>query len=556
MADIISLRDVWIRYRKGYDYVLRGVSFDIREGERVGLVGSSGCGKSTICHLVKGLVPWVEDVDEFKGDVLVDGVRVGGVLPGDMVGLVFQDLGRMLFRTTVELEASFGLEGRGLERAEIERRVFYYLRAVGLYGLRKRSVYELSVGQKRLLALVSVLVMEPRVLILDDVFIDLDPIWRCRVFELVDFMNREFDTTVIITGKNLEGVVEHVDRLIVLDKGVVVLDEKPIELRDLDFFINKGLRVPQVAEFFYKIGQSGPYPVSVAGALSRFGTNVSLGERASIMNKKSGARKSSNPIIMLSNVWHSYDKRDFVLKDINLQISGGEIVAVIGSNGSGKSTLLMIMGGLLKPRRGDVYFCVNASNKKGYIGYVFQDPGEQLLFTTVKKMLLFALEGLNISRQKKEERIRYVMEMLGILTLANEDIDNLTISDRKRVALAMALVKDPDIVIIDEPMIGLMHSEIKRIMNFLRVRCTGREGILIFSTNEMWLTAEYATRVIVLRDGRIFMDGPPEVIFSHFDTLKELNLATPQITFFSLRTFGKCFLSVDEAVNYFRRVGV
>lgn len=242
--------DVHYRYPNGYE-ALRGVSFRVTHGEKVALVGANGAGKSTLLLHTDGLLM------PSQGEVVMGGITLTRrTLPlvRQSVGLVFQDSDNQLFMPTVEEDVAFGPSNMHLEPAEIERRVVDALEAVGALHLRKSSPFQLSGGQKKRVAIATVLSMEPSILVMDEPTSNLDPRARRQIIDLI----RRFRHTTLIATHDMEMVLDLCDRTIVMKDGKIVADGSTQHVfGDLALLEDCGLEQP--AELRLKRAFREPY---------------------------------------------------------------------------------------------------------------------------------------------------------------------------------------------------------------------------------------------------------------------------------------------------------
>jgi energy-coupling factor transport system ATP-binding protein len=248
---LVAVEDVRYRYPTSPDWVLRGVSFELRRGEFVGLVGTTGAGKSTFCLTVNGLIPHYTG-GTFRGRVLVAGRDTRELTVADLsarVGLVFQDADGQLISSTVEEECLLGPLSQGCSRAEARARARRMLEVLEIGHLAGRAPQTLSGGQKQRTAIAAVLAMEPDVLVLDEATSELDALTVRRLFALCSRLNRERGTTIVIVSHEIELLATHASRLALMSEGRVVLDGPPREvLRETDRFRDTGVRLPQVVQ--------------------------------------------------------------------------------------------------------------------------------------------------------------------------------------------------------------------------------------------------------------------------------------------------------------------
>ncbi|RLF97745.1 MAG: ABC transporter ATP-binding protein [Thaumarchaeota archaeon] len=273
----IKIDDLWVRYREEEDYAIKGLSLRIEEGEFILLMGPSGCGKTTLCLTIMGIIPRVIKA-EVKGNVRIFDVNPLNASPTEIakyVTIVFQNPEMQLVTTSVYEEVAFPLENFGLPQDEIKRRVKEVLDIVGLSGLEDRSPASLSGGQKQALAIASVLALRPKIIILDEPTSQLDPQGTKRVTDLILKLRREFETTILAVEHRIEWAVEHVDRIVVMNDGRIILEGDPKTIFSKEIKPEKsGFRPPQVSEIAYYLIKSGvtlpTIPISLNEALNIF----------------------------------------------------------------------------------------------------------------------------------------------------------------------------------------------------------------------------------------------------------------------------------------------
>lgn len=235
--------------------VLRGVDLRVKRGEFLALMGPTGCGKTTLCLTLNGIVPHALG-GEFAGRVVVAGLDTSHHTIAEMserVGLVFQDAESQLFTMTVEEEVAFGLESLGVPPDEIRERIRWALTVVRMEDLVHRSPLRLSGGQKKRLAIASVLAMRPQVLILDEPTADLDPMGKMEVLSVVAELKRTAAMTIIMVEQESEAVAAFADRVAVLYGGQIALEGSPREVfAQVERMRGYGLAVPQVSQLAHE----------------------------------------------------------------------------------------------------------------------------------------------------------------------------------------------------------------------------------------------------------------------------------------------------------------
>ena len=256
---IIELQDVSFRYEGRQKNAVSDISLEFEKGEFVLILGATGAGKSTLLRLLNGLIPHFYK-GEFKGRVLVDGVDTREATVAELarhVGLVFQNPENQLVALTVERELAFGLENLGMPREEMRRRITHYLNVLGIEHLRDRVLYNLSGGERHLIALASVVIMEPKVLVLDEPTSELDPY---NSWILVNTIKNLHDRgkTIIVAEHRVELLAKFATRVVVMKDGIVVKEGSPEEILYNTKLLNEcRIRVPRVVEIWNELKNRG-----------------------------------------------------------------------------------------------------------------------------------------------------------------------------------------------------------------------------------------------------------------------------------------------------------
>ena len=554
MTLALSIRNLSYRYRGQKKPALDRVSLDVAHGDSLVIMGPTEAGKSTLTATMNGLVPHFFK-GRFDGAVTVLGRNTRETSVAELsgrVGMVFQDFEAQLFSTNVELEVAFGPENIGVPREEIVRRVDENLRLVGLAGLKRRSPATLSGGQKQKLAIASILAMKPELLVMDEPTTDLDPESKKEIFRITEELRFREDMTLVAVEQETEEVLNAKNILLVKDGQPAGYGPASEMLRHIDLLEKVGVRPPAIPAYFHRMG-SGTLPLTIEEGLNEFtarGWRICDDAYATIVESESRRCTSyRETIIECEDLQYVYPGGLKALTGVNMAIRRKEIVAIIGQNGGGKTTLAKHLNGLLLPGGGRV--CVNglATTEQTLFGlgrtvaYVFQNPDHQIFSETVFDEVAFGLRQRKISDQETKALVEQSLVAVGLTGFEHEDPFSLTKSGRKRVAVASALALKPDVLILDEPTTGLDYSEQRSMMEM--IKGLNHEGCtIIFITHHMWIVAEYAHRVLVLKEGQVLMDGTPREIFAKRE-LADAALTPPPVTAFSA-ALGKTLLSVDE----------
>jgi len=255
---IIEMRDLTFTYAGAGKPSILGTDIVVEPGEFVVLTGPSGCGKTTVCRCLNGLIPNFYS-GEMTGDVKVTGLDIRKTSTMELaryVGFVFQNPENQLFSLSVERDVAFGPENLGLPRDEIRRRVDWAMQVTGLSHLRNMAPYELSGGQQQRAAIAAVLAMKPRLIVLDEPTSFLDPKSAQEILDVISRLNRELKITIFLVEHRLDAVSRHADRVIVMDKGRVVLDGKPSNVYGEEAWLI-GIGVPKVTMLFHLLRKDG-----------------------------------------------------------------------------------------------------------------------------------------------------------------------------------------------------------------------------------------------------------------------------------------------------------
>jgi energy-coupling factor transport system ATP-binding protein len=533
MGVAISIQDLSFTYAETTRPALQHVNGEVEEGTFVVIMGHEGAGKSTLCYSLNALVPRFFR-GEYAGRVVVHDVEVARARVAEMsrrVGLVLQDFEAQLFSTSVELEVAFGPENLCLSRDEIERRIDHYLRFVGLAEMRRREPASLSGGQKQRLAIASVLALEPPIVVMDEPTTDLDPVGREEVLSVSDLLRQERRTLVVV-DQDPDAAVD-ADQVWLMREGEMVAQGPPRQvLTDLALLESCGVQPPPTVALFQALGWPGqPLTVEEAIALIR---QHNLAQPRPLQSP--AALTNGRPVILeLRDVDYIYPTRAVeALKGVNLQIREGEFLALVGQNGSGKTTLAKHLNGLLKPTRGEVLFRgrplqeIRRTEMARYVGYVFQNPDHQIFSNTVREEVGFGLRMAGMDPKAVEERVAEALAVVGLSGYEDEVPFTLTKGERQRVAVASVLAAQPQVIILDEPTTGLDYRHQRSMMEMLRdLHRRGHTVIII--THSMWVAAEYAERVVVMKDGQILLDAPTRAAFAQEPILAEASLRPPPL---------------------------
>ena len=531
--EAIKFTDVNFTYPLCEKKALDNINLTVDMSEFIVLCGKSGCGKSTLLrHLKKNLTPYGyrEGSVRYRGEEIAE---LEDRLSVSEIGYVQQNPDNQIVTDKVWHELAFGLESLGFDNASIRRRVAEMANFFDIQGWFRKSVTELSGGQKQLLNLASVMVMQPKVLILDEPAAQLDPIAASEFMRTLYRINRELGTTVIISEHRLEELFPMADRVAVMDEGKIICCDSPrnvgTALAAAEHPMFYGL--PAVMKIYARAGAGGECPMTIRDG--RLWLESLLGEpEEKAYDKKDEKEKSreykkekkkktdEEYIIDARDVYFSYDRNSGeVLRGLNLKVKKGEWYCLMGGNGAGKSTTLKVLCGILKPQRGNVTIeglDVKKTGSRlfeGRLAMVPQNP--QALFTeiTVEEELLEALYYSKEADSKKVKAASDMMEQMELSHLAKAHPYDLSGGEQQRLALGKILLLKPRILILDEPTKGL-DPFFKRTLAQI-FKGLVEEGMTIFMvSHDIEFCAEYADRCAMFFDGDIVSEGEPQAFFS------------------------------------------
>lgn len=430
---------------------LRGVTDEIDAGDAVVLTGPSGCGKSTLFRALTGFIPDTIDA-QVAGEIRLDGLSVREADPAAIatrVGLIQQDPDAQVCTLNAWQEVAFGPENLCLPPAQVRARVEWALSVVGISHLVNRKTTTLSGGEKQRLAIASILAMEPEIILLDEPTANLDPEGAKAVFDLLKVLRGREGKTLVVAEHRLEPLLPLEPRLVVLDEGRIVTRRTTREREDL---VELGLRA------YWELHRE-PVVLRCAGGLE------------------------------LKDVAFGYGETP-IFDHLSLCVEPGSILGVIGPNGGGKTTLLRLLAGLDRPWNGDVVHPPGTT-----IGFVFQHPHQQIFERTVRGE--FAIEGVH-----DEEDLLQGLTETRLTGLADVPPHTLSLGEQRRLTVATALARTPNLVLLDEPFIGQdRHNAAWVIARILTARARGAITVLV--SHDIPLTTALCDRLLYLGEEAI-----------------------------------------------------
>jgi energy-coupling factor transport system ATP-binding protein len=510
---VIHFEQVTLTYPDADHPTLTDVELHVPEGELCLVVGRTGSGKSTLLRAVNGLVP------HFTGGTLSGRGTVAGrdtrTHPprelADVVGVVGQDPRSQFVTDTVEEELAYGMESLGLPGDVMRRRVEETLDLLGLHELRARPLEQLSGGQRQRVAIGSVLTTHPSVLVLDEPTSALDPPAAEEVLAALQRLVHDLGVTVLLAEHRLERVVQYADRVV-----HVPGDGRAVEVGEPAEMLRSTPVAPPVVELG-RVARWEPLPLSVRDARRRA---PELRERlAGLAPARTagrdpappeGSQVADDPVAALRGVSVQLGSL-LAVRDVDLEVRAGEVVALMGRNGAGKSTLLHALVGLRPTRTGRVSLGgadpADLAPKQllRRVGLVPQEPADLLYAESVAAECLAA----DVDADAVPGTCRRLLERLvpGI----DDRISPRDLSEGQRLGLVLAIVLagDPPLLLLDEPTRGLDYRAKERLATIITDLAAGGTAVVL-ATHDVELAAEVAGRTVVLADGEVVADGRTE----------------------------------------------
>ncbi|MEU6420131.1 ABC transporter ATP-binding protein [Streptomyces spiralis] len=539
---MIRFEDVSVTYDGAAEPTVRGVDFEVPEGELVLLVGPSGVGKSTVLGAVSGLVP------HFTGGTLRGRVTVAGRDTrtheprelADVVGTVGQDPLSHFVTDTVEDELAYGMESLGLAPDVMRRRVEETLDLLGLADLRDRPIATLSGGQQQRVAIGSVLTPHPKALVLDEPTSALDPAAAEEVLAVLQRLVHDLGTTVLMAEHRLERVVQYADQVVLLPApGAAPTIGAPADLMavspvyppvvDLGRLAGWSLLPLTVRDARRRAADlrerltgrepapaaPGPVPGTTA-APARPAAPRTLFPLLRRRAPRATGPTDTPPVVAEARALAVRRGRVQALRHVDLTVAPGETIALMGRNGAGKSTLLGSLVGLVEPSGGQVRVGGAVPHRTPprdlvrRVGLVPQEPRDLLYADTVAAECAAA----DRDAQAAPGTCRaLVSELLPGVADATHPRD-LSEGQRLALALAVVLTARPPLLLLDEPTRGLDYGAKARLVTVLRELAAAGHAIVL-ATHDVELAAELAHRVVLLAEGEVIADGPTaEVVVS------------------------------------------
>jgi energy-coupling factor transporter ATP-binding protein EcfA2 len=499
----LEIEGLTYAYPDSSGLALRDVDLEIRAGELVVLAGRSASGKTTLLRAACGLVPHFHG-GEVAGTVCVAGQDTREAGPGELaaaVGYVAQDPETQVVSTTVRAEIELPLELRGESQAARARAVEEVALALAIPDLLARTTDTLSGGELQRVALAAALVTRPRLVLLDEPTSQLDPVAGDELIWLLRRLNEEWGVSILLSEHRLERCLAAADRVVALHEGSIAFDGEPGEFLAWALAQDPVLATPG-ARLFSAAGIE-PLPTGVKQAremLEASGRGIAepVAEGEPI---ETAPRRPRESVLDAKDLWVELERGDElhdVLRGVELRLSAGERVALMGRNGAGKSTLLRTAAGLIEPAAGGI-------DAPGGVALLGQSPDDYLVRERVEEEL-------------PGEAGRQALAAVGLEDAGEADPRDLSGGQRQRLAIAIALAGRGEgesiggLIALDEPTRGMDRAR-KDELGAMIEELAGKGAGVLVATHDVEFAAAFAERVVLLGDGVVIADAPaPDVL--------------------------------------------
>ena len=507
MTELLHLENYSFTYPQQRRPALSHVTLTLPEGAFMVLCGPSGCGKSTLLRQLKTVLA---PHGLREGEITFCGTPLSQIpsrRQAAEIGFVQQSPENQVVTDKVWHELAFGLESLGFDTPTIRRRVAEMASFFGIQDWFYKNVTELSGGQKQLLSLASVMVMQPRVLILDEPTSQLDPIAASDFLQTLGRINRELGTTVLLTEHRLEEALPLATHAAVMDGGRLLCTGAPAEVGGL--LRQEGhrmfLAMPSAMRIWASVQSDAPCPVTVREGKA-FLTEWLTDHPAQPLPPEE-IPPCGEVVLAAEDVWFKYEEKGpDIVRGLHMSVRQGEFVALLGGNGTGKSTTLRLLSEGLRPYRGTV-------RHTGRLGVLPQNPQALFVKKTVREDLFETFDGLRLPLAEQQRRVEQMVTLCRLTELLDRHPYDLSGGEQQRAALAKILLLNPDILLLDEPTKGL-DAEFKQVFGqILRTLQASGVAILMVS-HDIEFCAKYADRCALFFDGNIIAEAEPRTFFS------------------------------------------
>ena len=514
-----KINNLSFSYPDSKKQVLKNINLTVNQGEFIVVCGKSGSGKSTLLRMLK---PELTPHGTKDGEIsFFDSNDFSLRDSAEKIGFLIQNTEYQAVTHSVRSELAFGLENLGLDSKTIRLRIAEISAYFSLESIIDKKISELSGGQKQLVCLASILMMHPDVIIFDEPASQLDPMAAETLLNTVYKLCRENGITVIITEHRLESLIPIADRVIVVDEGEIVSDtpprEIPSELIKHSDFISSA--VPTAMRLHADLGLTSSAPLNVSEGRQMLSSLFTHKPKYTELTEET--TKNYNELaVEAKDLWFAYDKSRYVLKGLDLKIKKGSFFALLGANGAGKTTALSLMSGLLPCKQGKIKLFGKSITKYKdselygeTIGVLPQKCESLFGGNTVREDLEKALTKSVPDKKERNERIEAVASFCEITDLLERHPYDISGGEMQRAALCMVLLKEPQILFLDEPTKGMDALFKKQFAG--KIKELNVKGItVVMVSHDTEFCAEYCDECAMIFDGICALQEEKDKFFS------------------------------------------
>ncbi len=506
--EILAVRNLSFTYPEATAPALRDLTLSVNEGEWMVICGYSGCGKSTLLRQFK---PQLAPHGKRTGCVLFCGAPLESFNEREIasdIGFVMQSPESQIVTDKVWHELAFGLESLGMDTPTIRRRVAEMASFFGIQNWFYQDTAELSGGQKQLLNLASIMVMRPKVLILDEPTAQLDPIAASNFLATLQKINRELGTTILLADHRLEDALPQSSRAAVMENGRLLFAGTASEVGAYLKRSGHGMfsAMPTAMRIWGALPSDAPCPVSPAEGRA-FLKEYLADHPAKPLPQPVSSSQMGEPKITAKEIWFRYEKdTPDILKNFSLTACSGELLCILGGNGTGKTTALRVLAGARKPYRGEL-------TVSGRVSRLPQNPQTLFVKKTVRDDLADVLREKKLTKEQAEGRISEIVSLCRLSELADRHPYDLSGGEQQRAALAKVLLTDPEILLLDEPTKG-MDTRFKQEFAAILKSLQNAGVCIVMVSHDVEFCARYADRCVLFFDGNAVCEEPPRRFFS------------------------------------------
>lgn len=501
---MIRFKDYSFTYAMAQEPALRHVNLTFEQGGFYLVCGESGCGKTTLLR-------------QMKTELMPEGTVTGllELTEGGYIGYVGQNPEDMIVTDTVWHELAFGLENMGCELLKMERRIAEFSQFFGLTELFLQDTASLSGGQKQLLALAGVMIMQPKVLLLDEPTAQLDPLAAAEFIQALRRINEELGTTIIVCEHRLEELFAISDQIILMSHGQPEYIGTPREMTDYLMSHKDTARLyaglPTAVRLFGGLHGTGECPITLKQARAWFECAY---PSPAVSKLPQEPESFGNPILQMKELFFRYEMQGpDILRATDYTLYEGKWHCLLGANGAGKSTLIQVMAQNYMSHSGQIRYRGQLCTKKqpmplGFGNLVLLPQNPKVLFGEIsvreelEVMLRKPYYPQELAEDNIKERIDNALDQMELKHAQNLHPYDLSGGQQQKLAIAKLLLLEPSIIVLDEPTKGMdpgFKKEFAAMMQALKAK-----GVTILMvSHDVEFAAEYADICGLFFDGRV-----------------------------------------------------